>query len=100
MFCFGVALVELLTGKKLISYHKFQHKGIHHDIATQCITLLEEAPLLNSLRDSGWSDQGTAILELVRCCLNENTIERPKMEEVVSELNRIRDALRSRASEV
>ena len=92
VYSFGVVLVELLTGKKPVSWTTLEEEKSL--VARFILSLEEESHLYDILDDrvrkEGEKERIIAVANLAKRCLNLNGKKRPTMKEVTFELEYIR----------
>ncbi|CAA2956295.1 Serine threonine kinase [Olea europaea subsp. europaea] len=91
VYSFRVVLVELLTGKKALSYDRPEEE---RNLASYFLSTLKQGRLCQILDDNniceGNSEQLIAVSMLVRRCLHVKGEDRPRMKEVAMELEGLR----------
>ncbi|RWR83286.1 putative wall-associated receptor kinase-like protein 16 [Cinnamomum micranthum f. kanehirae] len=91
VYSFGVVLVELLTGEKPVFSNRSQED---RSLVMYFLNAMKEDRLFQVLeekiRSAGPKEQLMAISQLAKRCLKFKGEDRPKMKEVVEELQRLR----------
>ncbi|KAI9186379.1 hypothetical protein LWI28_016682 [Acer negundo] len=91
VYSFGVVLVELMTGKKVVSFDRPEHE---RSLVIYFLFLLKQSSLFEILENGIVTDdnreQMREVAELARRCLMVNGEERPTMKEVAMELEGLR----------
>ncbi|KAI9123192.1 hypothetical protein K1719_006081 [Acacia pycnantha] len=86
VYSFGVVLLELITGKRPIEFHRLEQKNL----ATYVASSMEEGSLLEVLDKRVLNQNNVEQLKevalLARRCMRDNGEERPTMKEVATDL--------------
>ncbi|CAA2956267.1 Wall-associated receptor kinase 4 [Olea europaea subsp. europaea] len=91
VYSFGVVLVELLTGKKALSYDRPEEE---RNLANYFLLMLKQGNLFQVLDDNivheGNSEQLISVAKLTKRCLYVRGDDRSSMKEVAMELEGLR----------
>ncbi|KAG8071991.1 hypothetical protein GUJ93_ZPchr0006g42230 [Zizania palustris] len=99
VYSFGVLLVELLTRKKPISYHR-PEEG--RNLASRFATLAQQNQILDIIDDAVVKEAGirhvNVVAQLALKCLRNKGEDRPRMVEVAIELEALRRLMKQHLS--